>query len=140
VASYSVQLAPSAKRDLAALDKPVQRRVAARIDALAENPRPAGVTKLRGEANAWRIRVGDPRILYTIEDRRLVVLVIRSATGGRCTGEGPWCRQPGTLLPSGEVLVTGEHDGTNARASAELFQQRRRANFQHPLSEPRALG
>jgi mRNA interferase RelE/StbE len=74
---YSVQLAPGAERDLAALDKPVQRRVAARIDALAENPRPAGVTKLQGEANAWRIRVGDYRILYTIEDRRLVVLVIK---------------------------------------------------------------
>jgi mRNA interferase RelE/StbE len=77
VARYSVQFAPSAGRDLAALDKPVQRRVAARIDALAENPRPAGVTKLQGEANAWRIRVGDYRILYTIEDRRLVVLVIK---------------------------------------------------------------
>ena len=77
MASYSVQLAPSAERDLAALDKPVQRRVAARIDALAENPRPAGVAKLQGEANAWRIRVGDYRILYTIEDRRLVVLVIK---------------------------------------------------------------
>ncbi|MGA7744220.1 MAG: type II toxin-antitoxin system RelE/ParE family toxin [Polyangia bacterium] len=77
MARYSVQLAPSAERDLSALDKPVQRRVAARIDALAENPRPAGVTKLQGEANAWRIRVGDYRILYTIEDRRLVVLVIK---------------------------------------------------------------
>jgi mRNA interferase RelE/StbE len=35
------------------------------------------VTKLQGEASAWRIRVGDYRILYTIEDRRLVVLVIK---------------------------------------------------------------
>jgi mRNA interferase RelE/StbE len=77
VARYSVQLAPSAERDLVALDKPVQRRVAARIDALAENPRPVGVAKLQGEANAWRVRVGDYRILYTIEDRRLVVLVIK---------------------------------------------------------------
>ena len=77
MARYSVQLAPSAERDLVALDKPVQRRVAARIDALAENPRPVGVAKLQGEANAWRIRVGDYRILYTIEDRRLVVLVIK---------------------------------------------------------------
>ena len=64
-------------RDLAALDKPVQRRVAARIEALAENPRPAGVTKQQGEANAWRIRVGDYRILYAIEDRRLVIFVIK---------------------------------------------------------------
>ena len=74
---YSVRFSPSAERDLAALDKPVQRRVVAKIEALAENPRPAGVTKLQGEANAWRIRVGDHRILYTIEDGRLVVLVVK---------------------------------------------------------------
>jgi mRNA interferase RelE/StbE len=77
VARYSVQFAPSAERDLAALDKPVQRRVAARIDALAVNPRPAGVTKLQGEANAWRIRVGEYRVIYSIEDAQLVVLVIK---------------------------------------------------------------
>jgi mRNA interferase RelE/StbE len=52
-------------------------RLAAKLEALAENPRPAGVTKLQGEANAWRIRVGDYRVLYTIEDRRPVVLVIK---------------------------------------------------------------
>jgi len=74
---YSVLLSPSAERDLGALDKPGQRRVVARIEALAENPRPAGVTKLRGVANAWRIRVGDYRVLYTIEDGRLVVLVVK---------------------------------------------------------------
>ena len=76
MARYSVQLAPSAERDLAALDKPVQRRVAARIDALAENPRPAGVAKLQGEANAWRIRVGDYRIVYQIQDEVLLILVV----------------------------------------------------------------
>jgi mRNA interferase RelE/StbE len=74
---YSVLLSPSAERDLGALDKPIQRRVVARIEALAENPRPAGVAKLRGVANAWRIRVGDFRVLYTIEDGCLVVLVVK---------------------------------------------------------------
>jgi mRNA interferase RelE/StbE len=73
----SVLLSPAAVRDLAALDKPAQRRVVARIEALASNPRPPGVTKLQGEANAWRIRVGDYRVLYTIEDGRRVVLVVR---------------------------------------------------------------
>jgi mRNA-degrading endonuclease RelE of RelBE toxin-antitoxin system len=43
---YSVLLSPGAERDLGALDKPVQRRVVARIEALAENPRPGAVTKL----------------------------------------------------------------------------------------------
>ena len=74
---YSILLSPGAERNLGALDKPVQRRVVARIEALAENPRPAGVTKLQVEANAWRVRVGDYRVLYTIEDVRLVVLVVK---------------------------------------------------------------
>lgn len=73
----SVLLSPIAGRDLAALDKPAQRRVVARIEALASNPRPPGVTKLQGEANTWRIRVGAYRVLYTIEDGRRVVLVVR---------------------------------------------------------------
>jgi mRNA interferase RelE/StbE len=51
--------------------------VVARIEALAENLRPAGVAKLQGEAKAWRIGVGDYRVLYTIEDGRLVVLVVK---------------------------------------------------------------
>jgi len=38
----------------------------------------AGVAKLQGEANAWRIRVGDYRVLYTIDDGRLLVLVVRA--------------------------------------------------------------
>jgi mRNA interferase RelE/StbE len=63
VARYSVQLAPSAERDLSALDKPVQRRVAARIDALAENPRPAGVTKLQGLV-VLVIKIGHRREVY----------------------------------------------------------------------------
>ena len=74
---YTILLAPSAERDLAALDKPVLRRVAARIDALAENPRPSGVKKLQGDANTWRLRAGDYRIIYTIEDNRLVILVVK---------------------------------------------------------------
>ncbi len=80
---YSVLLSPGAERDLSALDKPVQRRVVAKLEALAENPRPAGVTKLQGEANVWRIRVGDYRVLYTIEDARLVVLVVKIGHRGQ---------------------------------------------------------
>jgi mRNA interferase RelE/StbE len=77
VPRYSIHLAPSAERDLAALDKPIQRRVVARIDSLSDNPRPAGVKKLQGEPNAWRVRVGDYRIVYTIENDLLVILVVK---------------------------------------------------------------
>jgi mRNA interferase RelE/StbE len=67
-------LAVKALRDLPRAD---QRRVAARIDALAENPRPPGVEKLEGADDLYRVRAGDHRIVYRIEDKRLLVLVIR---------------------------------------------------------------
>lgn len=75
--AYSVEFTPRAARDLKAIAHADQIRVARRIDGLAENPRPYGVRKLEGEEGLYRIRVGDFRIIYMIEDRRLVVLVVR---------------------------------------------------------------
>lgn len=72
---YGIRFKPAAAKELAKLPKDVQRRLAPRIDGLAANPRPAGAEKLAGE-EAWRIRVGDYRVVYTIEDRVLLVLVI----------------------------------------------------------------
>ena len=60
-------------------DAKLKRRIGQAIDALAMNPRPPGGVKLTGEENAWRIRVGDYRVLYEIHDARLVILVIRIA-------------------------------------------------------------
>lgn len=73
---YSVELLPSAARALARLDRAVQRRIARRIDRLAADPR-AGAVKLRGADEVWRVRVGDYRVLYAIEEHRLIVLVIK---------------------------------------------------------------
>jgi mRNA interferase RelE/StbE len=73
---HAVEFLPSAARDLAGLEPSVQRRMARRIDQLAADPRGGGSIKLRAE-EIWRARVGDYRILYRIEDDRLVVLVIR---------------------------------------------------------------
>ena len=73
---YAVELLPSAAKALSRLDRSVQLRVARRIDRLAVDPRAHG-GKLRGADDVWRARVGDYRILYRIEDDRLVVLVIR---------------------------------------------------------------
>ena len=72
----SIEFLASAAKELAKLDRAVQRRIAARIDRLASDPR-ANAIKLRGADDVWRARVGDYRILYRIEDARLVVLVIR---------------------------------------------------------------
>lgn len=75
--AYTVEFTARAARDFKAIARPDQIRIARRIDGLAENPRPYGVRKLAGEEDLYRIRVGDFRVIYTIENRRLVVLVIR---------------------------------------------------------------
>ncbi|HEX6402290.1 MAG TPA: type II toxin-antitoxin system RelE/ParE family toxin [Pseudonocardiaceae bacterium] len=50
------------------LDKPVRRRVQAAIDGLSEQPRPPGVLALQGLRRAYRLRVGDYRVIYTVDD------------------------------------------------------------------------
>ena len=72
---YRIQFTPSAEREFLKLPKPLQGRLDLKIDALARNPRPGGVVKLAGQ-EAYRIRVGDYRVVYEIHDRVLVVLVL----------------------------------------------------------------
>lgn len=74
--SYSVSISSAAKKAMGRLPNPIRERVDRAIVALADTPRPHGCAKLAGTANGWRIRVSDWRILYTIEDDRLVVLVV----------------------------------------------------------------
>jgi len=73
--AYEIRFKPSAAKELAKLPTEIQRRIAPAIDGLGANARPRGAEKLAGE-DAWRIRVGDYRIVYAIEDRVLVVLVL----------------------------------------------------------------
>ncbi len=77
--SYCIELTPAAKRDLSKIDRATLRRIGDAIDGLTEQPRPAGCVKLSGEDNLWRVRVGNYRIVYSIEDRKLLVLVVRVA-------------------------------------------------------------
>jgi mRNA interferase RelE/StbE len=74
--AYRLQDTPAARRDLHALPRAVLLRIEASIQALAENPRPSGVERLRG-SQLWRLRVGAYRILYTIDDTEQVVTVAR---------------------------------------------------------------
>jgi len=76
VASYEVLILPSAAREIESLPLAARRRVIGKITALATDPRPAGAIHLRG-TDHLRLRVGDYRIIYRIEDARLVVLVVR---------------------------------------------------------------
>lgn len=75
-ANYDVQLTASAARAFRKLDGPARHKLGRVIDGLANNPRPPGVTKLEGEADLYRVRSGDYRIIYTIRDKLLLVLVI----------------------------------------------------------------
>lgn len=75
--SYAVEFLPSAEKALKRLPIVAQRRIVLAVAELADNPRPVGSVKLAGDENAWRIRVGDYRVLYDIRDRQLVVLVVR---------------------------------------------------------------
>jgi mRNA interferase RelE/StbE len=74
--TYAVELGP-VRKDLRALDDKTRRRILRALIALEANPRPPGAKKLRGESELWRVRVGDYRILYSIEEARLVVLVVK---------------------------------------------------------------
>lgn len=72
-----IEFTTRAARDLKALEKPVLKRVAARIDTLAKDPRPPSSKLLQGNERLYRIRVGDYRVIYEIEDRTVLVLIIR---------------------------------------------------------------
>lgn len=74
---YRVEIASGAGRQVKSLPKEARDRILAKLLALADDPRPSGVTKLEGEKDAYRIRVGDYRILYRIQDEVLLVLVVR---------------------------------------------------------------
>jgi mRNA interferase RelE/StbE len=80
--AYSIKLKPSAKRQLTKLHKAIVPRLQAKIDALAENPRPDGCKKLQGFENRYRIRVGEYRVIYEIHDDVLLVLIVKVGPRG----------------------------------------------------------
>jgi mRNA interferase RelE/StbE len=72
---YRIELRPAAARQLRKLDPPTARRIQGAIALLADDPRPPASRPLTGRP-AWRVRVGDYRVIYTIEDDRLLVVVV----------------------------------------------------------------
>ena len=79
VAEYRVVFTRSARRELEGLEATLARRIIARVEALTTTPRPQGCVKLQGAADLWRIRIGDYRVVYAIDDdARLVdIRVVR---------------------------------------------------------------
>jgi mRNA interferase RelE/StbE len=70
---FEVTLARSAHKELSALTNDLVQRIFPRIEGLRFNPRPHGCIKLQGAANLWRLRVGDYRVLYSIDDTHRIV-------------------------------------------------------------------
>jgi mRNA interferase RelE/StbE len=76
MASYELAFKKSVAKDLRALSKQDVKRILARVQTLAEDPRPPGCEKLSGRER-YRVRQGVYRIIYEIDDARIVVLVVK---------------------------------------------------------------
>ena len=70
---YEITVSKSAAKELSKLPKQVNNKLIKAILALSGDPRPDGAKKLRGGSENWRIRVGDYRVVYAVDDKVLVV-------------------------------------------------------------------
>ncbi len=76
---YVVELKPSARKELESLQDGVLARIVRKLESLANDPRPGGCKKLRGYKDQWRVRIGDWRVVYIIDDTARLVSVTRIA-------------------------------------------------------------
>jgi mRNA interferase RelE/StbE len=75
--TWSVEFSTAARRAFAKLDPAVKRRITSAVEELRHDPRPTSAKRLVGRADYWRIRVGSYRVVYTLEDDRFVILVVK---------------------------------------------------------------
>ncbi len=73
MANYSISFVRSARKELERLPDDLADRIFAKIEALTKSPRPVGSIKLHGQQNLWRMRVGDYRVVYSIDDFSKVI-------------------------------------------------------------------
>ena len=71
--NYAVVFTRSARKELERLDQSLINRILRKIESLSEDPRPNDFRKLRGKENLWRLRVGDYRVIYSIDDTESIV-------------------------------------------------------------------
>lgn len=76
---YRVEFTAAAAREIRKLDSQIRRRILAGAAELEIEPRPHGCRKLAGYDNAWRVRIGDYRVLYEVTDELVLVTVVRVA-------------------------------------------------------------
>lgn len=80
---YEIEVSRKVMKTFVDFPREIQERLSPRIESLATDPRPRGCEKLEGFKNAFRIRVGDYRVIYEVDDEAEVVTISRIATRGR---------------------------------------------------------
>jgi mRNA interferase RelE/StbE len=73
---YQLTFLPAALRSIKKLPLQVVEKLKPHLEQLSKNPRPLGCKKLKGQTELWRVRAGDYRIIYQIDDGKLVILVV----------------------------------------------------------------
>lgn len=73
---YELWLERGAEKDLKRLETDIFKRVIKEIKALSANPKPSGCRKISGSKNDWRIRIGDYRVIYEIDDKLHAVRIM----------------------------------------------------------------
>lgn len=76
---YQVEILSAARRQIKKLPRTVQSQILDRIEDLQVEPRPVGVVKLEGEEGLYRVRVGDYRIVYAIDDEQIYIFIVKVA-------------------------------------------------------------
>ena len=76
MADYSVTFARSARKELEALSDLLIQKIFPKIEALTIEPRPSGCRKLQGFENLWRVRIGNYRVIYSIDDNTRVIDIV----------------------------------------------------------------
>jgi mRNA interferase RelE/StbE len=77
--SYTVSIRHQAQKELADVSPPFRTQILRKLSALADDPRPPTCTMLRGAEGIWRIRIGDYRVLYEIDDSAKTVIILKIA-------------------------------------------------------------
>ncbi|MEO8515030.1 MAG: type II toxin-antitoxin system RelE/ParE family toxin [Ignavibacteria bacterium] len=73
MALYEIVFTRSARKELEVLNYKIALQILKKIENFSLNPRPSGSKKLKGEKNLWRVRVGDYRVIYSIDDSEKLV-------------------------------------------------------------------
>jgi mRNA interferase RelE/StbE len=75
--NYNIIISKSVQKQIDILPKQLRERISEKVSILSQEPRPAGVIKLKGYANEYRLRVGDYRVRYEIDDSNQTIILLQ---------------------------------------------------------------